>query len=529
MANKTDIMRLLAKGVGQSDVALRLRCSKTTVSKCAQILKERDFNAAALTELDEASIRQSYFARPERVPDEEYVTPDFESICKRIESNRKLTLKEVWIQYSSNEPCGKKLYSYSQFCRLLREWGKKTSTTTRMRFVAGQVAYIDWAGDTGFTTSRTTGRKQKVYLFVVCLPYSDIIYAEGFYSLAQEQWLEGHMNAFEYYGGVPNVLVPDNCSTAVDRTPTFVTVINQTYFDFADFYGTAVDPARVGRPRDKNLVESAVNLVEQWIIASLAEDTFYTLEEYNAEVRRKIDWLNDRDFQQKDGSRRSVFEDEERECLNPLPASRFEISHWTKATLAPDCHIRVDYMRYSAPYQLVGKRLDVRLTSSVVDIIDDGVVVASHRRKYGKKGQFSTEPTHMASTWGALDNPWNPKRFERWADNVGPNAREAIDRILASRTIIEQAFVPCQNVLGLAKTYGRVLLEQGCLAVVSSGPAAPTYTAVKNAIISIKRDGAAANSPVKLDSPKPDKLGPGGRTRGAEHYRHSDKGGDGSC
>jgi transposase len=488
-----------------------------------------ELNAEALAELDETNIRQSYFARPERVHDEEYVMPDFESVCKRIELNRKLTLREIWIHYSSSEPAGKKLYSYSQFCRLLREWGKKTSTTTKMRFVAGQAAYIDWAGTTGFTTSRLTGRKQKVYLFVMCLPYSDIIYAEGFYSLAQEQWLEGHMNAFEYLGGVPSVLVPDNCATAVDRTPAFFTAINQTYFDFADHYATAIDPARVGRPRDKNLVESAVNLVEMWIIASLAEDTFYTLEEYNAEVRRKVDWLNDRDFQQKDGSRRSVFEDEERECLGPLPSHRFEISHWTKATLAPDCHVRVDYMRYSAPYKLVGKRLDVRLTSSVVDIIDDGIIVASHRRLFGKKGQYSTDTAHMSSTWGTLDNPWNPERFERWADNIGPATRETVDRILASRTIVEQTFVSCQNVLGLAKSYGRVLLEQGCDTIVSRGPTIPTYTAVKNAIISIKRDGAAATSPIHLTVPKPDKLGPGGRTRGAEYYRHSGKGRDGSC
>jgi transposase len=528
MANKTDIMQLLAKGVSQGDIAVRLKCSKTTVSKCARLMREQRLDADALAGLDEASVRQGYFARPERTSDE-YVMPDFESVCKRIESNRKLTLKEIWIHYSSNDPCGKKLYSYSQFCRLLREWGRKASTTTRMRFVAGQVAFIDWAGDTGCAVSRTTGRRQKVYLFVVCLPYSAIIYAEGFYSLAQEQWLEGHMNAFEYFGGVPSVLVPDNCSTATDRTPTFVTVINQTYFDFADHYGSAVDPARVGRPRDKGLVESACNLVEQWVIASLAEDTFYTLEDYNAEVRRKTDWLNERPFQQKDGSRRSVFEDEERECLGLLPTSRFEISHWAKAKLAPDCHVRVDYMRYSAPYKLVGKRLDVRLTSSVVDIIDDGVTVASHRRLYGKKGQYATDAAHMASTWNTLDNPWNPERFMRWADNVGSATRGAIDRVLTSRVIVEQAFVPCQNILGLAKPYGRALLGQGCKEVVSDGLALPTYTAVKNAIIRIRRDGAAQSPPVDIGKTKPDRLGPGGRTRGAEHYRHEGDRGGASC
>ncbi len=530
MANKTDIMRLLAKGVSQNEVARRLHCSKTTISRCAKVIREQGLDAKVLTELDEANIRQDYFARPKHLSADEYVIPDFEAVCKRIESNRKLTLKEVWYQYSSNDPVGKMIYSYSQFCKLMREWGKKTSTTSKMRFIPGQATYIDWAGDTGFTLNRTTGRKQKVYLFVACLPYSDLIYAEGFYGLAQEQWLAGHMDAFEYFGGVTNVLVPDNCSTAIDRTPTFFTKINQTYYDFADYYGTAVDPARVGRPRDKNLVESACDLVEKWVIASLNEDVLYTLEEYNAEVRHKIDWLNDRDFQQRDGSRRSIFEEEERECLGPLPPSRYEIFHWGAVMVSPDSHVQVEYQRYSVPHANVGKRLQTRMTSRTVDIIDDGIVVASHDRMYGKKGQYSTVASHMPSSWGIVDNPWNPERFRRWADNVGPATREVIDRILASRTIVEQTFVPCQNVLGLAKTYGRKLLEQGSERVCGrGGPAVPSYTAVKDALMSIRRDGAAGSS-IKVDEPKPDKLKAAGRTRGAEHYRHGDaEDGDARC
>lgn len=525
MASKTDIMRLLAKGVSQNDVAKRLRCSKTTVSECARVMKENGMDAQTLTELDEASIRQGFFRRLERKPDDEYIEADYESVCRRLESNRKLTLKEIWFQYSSCDTQGRKIYSYSQFCKRFRSWAKSADVTGRMRYVPGQVVFLDWAGDSGVVINRLNGRRQKVYLFVACLPYSAMIYAEGFFGLAQEQWLQGHMNAFEYFSGVPSVLVPDNCSTATDRTPAFVTKINQAYFDFADHCATAVNPARVGRPRDKNMVESAVDLVEKWIIASLNEDTFFSLEEYNEEVLRRVDWLNDRPFQQKDGSRRSVFETEEREALSALPDNRFELVKWSKATLAPNSHVKVEYMFYSAPYRYVGKRLDIRKSASRIDILADDMVIASHKRIYGKKGQYSTDREHMPSTWGLIDNPWTTGRFLKWAGGIGPSTKEAISRVLGSRNIVEQAFVPCQNILGLAKRYGRKQVEASCKQLCEDPYTLPTYTAVKELCIKDRRK-QSEQSKVKVQDLAGDRLKNKGRTRGAEHYRINSKDGE---
>jgi len=518
MANKTDIMRLLAKGVSQNDICRQLHCGKSTVSACARIIADYALDAEALTELDEASVREGFFAAAPRKSSDDYLEPDFKSVCKRLEVNRKLTLKEIWFQYSSLDPGGKRIYSYSQFCKKFRGWAKGASVTSKMRYVPGQVIFIDWAGDTGTITNRTSGRTQKVYLFVACLPYSALLYAEGFLSTAQEQWLAGHMNALEYIGGVPAVLVPDNCATAVDRSPTFVTQINQTYFDFADHYGCGINPARVGRPRDKNMVESGVDLVEKWIIASLNEDRFYSLEEYNAEVRRKINWLNARPFQQKDGSRTAVFKEEEQETLSRLPDTRFELVKWIAATVAPNSHVKVDYMFYSVPHAYLGRRLDVRKTATKIDVIADGVIVASHARLFGRKAQYSTDAEHMPSGYGAVENPWNPERFIRWAEGIGPSTKEAIERVLASRAIVQQAYVPCQNILGLAKTYGRAQLEVACKRICATSPTPPTYSAIKEECVRRRRRQEASKVTIP-DEGGTDRLGDRGRTRGAEHYR----------
>jgi hypothetical protein len=387
-----------------------------------------------------------------------------------------------------------------------------------MRYIPGQVGFYGWAGLTGQTINRLNGRKQKVYMFVACLPYSALIYAQGFYGFSQDQWLSGHIASFEYFEGVPRVLVPDRCATATDRTPAFITKINQTYFDFADHYGCAVNPARSGRPRDKSMVESAINLVEQWVIASLNEEVFYSLEEYNAEVMRKVDWLNNRDFQQKDGSRRSVFEEEEKEALGALPLMRYEMVKWGQATVAPNSHVKVDYRFYSVPYTFVGDRLDIRMTSMRIDVLSAGIVVATHERQYGKKGHYETDEKHMPSTWGILDNPWSPDRFIRWAEGIGPATKNVVVCVLASRVIVEQAFVPCQNILGLAKTYGKKQLEQACAKVCEQAPIVPTYTHIKDTIVSMRKQ-VNEQTPMQLNELGKDKIKEKGRTRGADHYR----------
>ena len=118
------------------------------------------------------------------------------------------------------------------------------------------------------------------------------------------------------------MLVPDNAATATDRSSACVTLVNDEYRRFAEHYGAAVVPARVRRPRDKAVAESTVDLVEKWIIAPSDETTFYTLEEFNGFCLERARWPNARPFSAKEGSRDSVYEDEERACMQPLPSER---------------------------------------------------------------------------------------------------------------------------------------------------------------------------------------------------------------
>ncbi|WP_455135985.1 Mu transposase domain-containing protein [Thermophilibacter sp.] len=214
--------------------------------------------------------------------------------------------------------------------------------------------------------------------------------------------------------------------------------------------------------------------------------------------------------------------------MQPLPAERYEMCEWRSCKVAPDYHVTVDYMRYSVPFGLIGTQVDVRLTDTAVTVMSGGEAVAEHRRLRGRKGQYSTLVEHMPPAHAAMDSPWSPERFSSWAHRIGAETGAVVDRLLASRPVVEQAFVPARNILGLSKAYSPGLLERACARSNALG-AVPSYTALKNAILAIRATDAGARAsgrPSGADGGPVDRAKSAGRLRDADAYR---RGGDREC
>ena len=523
--NKKILMMLAKGGASQSDIAAALHVSKRDVSTGAKAIREYGLTFDAVSQMDADVVDDLFFPKEEREPNDAYLQQDMAPLVERKKKNRKLPVKLFWIEYCERAEAEKKLaYSYQMFARLFADEAERMDATRRFVHEAGAKCYIDWAGDTAFLTDKLLGTKTKAYVLVVTLPFSGKFWAEGFCDMKQKSWQDGQMHAFEEFGGVPRMWVPDNAATATDRTNVpRVTLVNKEYERFADHYGAAVVPARVRKPRDKSVAESAVNLVEQWIVGPANEMTFYTLDEFNEFCSEKVAWLNFRRFSAKDGSRDSVFEEEERMHLMPLPAERYEMCEWRSAKVSPDYHVTVDYMHYSVDHSLIGEQVDVKLTSSSVSVMHGGAIVAEHPRLHGRKGQYSTNVEHMPESHAALDNPWSPGRFASWARRIGPETEAAIGRVMGSRPIVEQSFVSCRNILGLSKTYTPALLERAC-GKMNAASALPSYTGLKNAILATRAADAEARAngkPVPQATPGGlvDRAKSAGRLRGADAYK----------
>jgi len=193
-----------------------------------------------------------------------------------------------------------------------------------------------------------------------------------------------HCNAFEYFRGVPEIVVPDNLRSGVTKVCRYDPDINATYLEMATHYGTVIIPARPRKPRDKAKGEAAVQVVERHVMAPLRNRTFLGLREARLACLERLEALNARPFQKLEGSRRSLYETIDKPALKPLPPHRYEMGEWTKVRVNIDYHVEARHNFYSVPYQLVRQEVDVRLTSRTIEILHRGRRVASHVRQFGK-------------------------------------------------------------------------------------------------------------------------------------------------
>lgn len=529
MAKMKKVLLMLLRGGGsQDDVAAALHVSKRDVSSAAKAIKEHGLTYDEVSGMDPSAVDDTFFPKEARgrKKNTAYLQPDMRAYVERKKRCRKLVVKQFWQEYcSSAAECEKLAYSYQSFCEQFSDEAEKLGATQHFKHAPGEKAYVDWAGDAAKLTDKITGKATKVHVLVVSLPFSGRFWARGFADMRQQSWLEGHMSAFEEFGGVPRMLVPDNCATATDRGSLYETLLNKDYERFAEHYGCAVVPARVRKPRDKSTAEGTVDLVEKWVIAPSSEMRFYTLDEFNEFCAQRVGWLNSRPFSAKEGSRSSLFDEEEAGQLMPLPAERYEMCRWCYPKVSPDYHVTIDYMHYSVPHSLIGRTLEAKVTASKVIVYDNGEPVCEHVRLTGRKGQYDTFDEHMPANHRDAGSPWSDERFLSWAAKIGPETELAIARVLDSRKIVEQAFVPCRNILGLSKRYTPQLLEAAC-AQVNALCAVASYTGVKNAILSIKaqRDsaraaGACAAAAAEGPAQIVDRAAHAGRLRGADAYR----------
>jgi hypothetical protein len=316
---------------------------------------------------------------------------------------------------------------------------------------------------------------------------------------------------YRFFGGVTRILVPDNLKTGVEKPSWYTPVINKTYHELVEHYDTAVIPARVRKPKDKPNAEGTVGNISTWIIAALRHQKFFSLQELNKAIKEKLESFNSKPFQKKGGSRYSVFLEEEKPFLMPLPATPYELAVWKIATVQFNYHISVDKMHYSVPYEYIKHKVDVRVTRNVIEVFYNNHRICSHPRLYGRPGQYSTNEAHMPEDHQSYIK-WNADRFISWAQKIGPNTTITVKSILSSQKVEQQGYRSCLALLKLADKYSVLRLEAACKRALSYTPK-PSLKSVKT-ILSTGQDKVTDEQPTKMSIDSAQY----GFTRGADYY-----------
>jgi len=435
--------------------------------------------------------------------------PDYDYVHKEL-VRPGVTQQLLWEEYCANcRQSNEVPYSLSQFKARYREFASIRMATMRINRKPGEIMEVDWAGQTAEIIDSDTGKIIVAYLFVAALPYSGYAYCEAFTDMKTPSWIAGHTNAYEFFGGATRMLVPDNLKTGVIKNSNAELILNKTYQEMAEHYDTAILPTRVRSPKDKPTVEGVVGIVSTCILAAVRNEKFFSLRELNVAIKERLTAFNTKTFQKKDGSRFTLFS-EERQFLLPLPFERYEVSEWRTATVQYNYHISVDLMNYSVPFAYIKKRVDIRLTRSIVEIYFEGGRLCSHQRLYGRSGQYSTTTEHMPPNHQEYVK-WNGNRFKNWAKDIGIHTETVINAMLSAYRMEQQAYKGCMALLKLSDEYSKTRLEAACEKALSYTPR-PGYKQILS-ILKLGQDRLSSQNPI------PPKQSEFSFVRGSNYYK----------
>lgn len=453
-------------------------------------------------ELDDVQLEGRLFpplgANVDRKPE-----PDWAYIHQEMK-RKGATLQALHEEFLKEQPNG---IGRSLFCERYREWVRGLKSYLRQPHVAGERAFVDYAGPTVGIPNPETGEIRKAQIFVGILGASNYTYAEAHWSQQLPDWIAAHTRMFEFFGGVPQVIVCDNLKSAVIKASRTEPVIHPVYQHLADHYSTLVLPARPRSPKDKAKVENAVLIVERWILFRLRKRVFTSLAELSTAIQELLVDLNNRRFQKLPGSRRSHFEEIDRPALMPLPTEPFEYTEFRKVTVGLDGRFEVDGRVYSAPYTLCRKAVELRITANLIEVLHRGRRVASHERTTGTDPVI--DPLHLKPA-DRYFGTWTADRELAWATTIGPNTLAFMKGLLAAIRLKEQGYRSATALKRIEKEFGAERLEAACARALDIG--ASSLSSVR----SILNTGLDRQQPPEAEFQEADFHHP--NVRGSDYY-----------
>lgn len=430
--------------------------------------------------------------------------PDGEAIHRELKK-KGVTLRLLWREYRDEHPEG---LGYSMFCNHYQRYAKMIPPVMRQVHKAGEKTFVDYAGMKMPWINAVTGEVMEAEIFVGCLGASQFIFAEATATQQLPDWCQSHIHMFEYFGGVSEIIVPDNLKSGVTKAHRYDPDINVNYQHLCEHYGIAIVPARAAAPKDKAKVESAVSIVERQILAPLRHVTFTSIGEINAAIAKHLSALNNQYFQKMKTSRRELFEQLDKPALKPLPPSRYQYAEWIKAKIHVDYHFVFNHHFYSVPYQYVRHAVDIRATAKTVECYCRNQRIAIHARNNKRYG-YTTLKEHMPHAHQEQAK-FSLLYIYQWAKRIGTQTTQFIDHMLASRSFPQQAYRACYGLLRLGNRYGEDRLEKACQKALAIG--ATRYQQVES-MLKNKLEEVPIHQTKATNLPYHDNI------RGADYYK----------
>ncbi len=457
MRNIREILRLHFEAkLSLRQISASTKCSVGGVQKLLAKTNKLKLTWPLPDDMDDSQLAGLFYPKAELGTSKRFQIPDWKNIRKEL-TRPGVTKLLLWEEYTQQYP--NRCCSYSQFCDRYQHWLKKQKRSMRQLHKAGEKLFVDYAGQTMPIVCKATGEVAFAQIFVAVLGASNYTYAEATWSQSLPDWIGSHVRAFEFIGGVPKIVVPDNLKAGVSKACRYDPDVNPSYQQLAEHYSTAIIPARPYKPKDKAKAEVGVQIIERWILARLRHHTFFSLAELNHCIGELLTEVNNKPFKQLKGCRQQWFESLDKPMLAPLPKHAYQYVDIKTVKVNIDYHIQYDDHLYSVPHHLVGEKLELHGKEHLVELYFHNKRVTSHVRKYHPG--MTTLPEHMPNRH-AKHLEWTPGRLMNWAKDIGSEVLLWVKALLEQKQHPEQAYRVCLGLLNLTRSYSNNRLDNAC-------------------------------------------------------------------
>ena len=287
-------------------------------------------------------------------PQTSKVMPDYIHIHQEMKKKRKtkVTLALLHEEYKEANP--NNYYGATQFREYYARFVNQINPSMKQIHLSGEKVFVDYSGLTIPIIDQRTGEISKAQIFVAVLGASGYTYVHATYSQKQRYFILSHTLAYDFFGGTPLIVVPDNLKSAVIKNNKDGIVINESYAALASHYNMAVSPARPYKPKDKSKAEQGVQGIQRWILASLRHQTFFSVDALNDAISLLLDRYNNKFVKRFKKSRTQMFDELDKPFLQPLPKERYVYREFKEATVTNSYHIFLEGAEYSVPFKYLG-------------------------------------------------------------------------------------------------------------------------------------------------------------------------------
>jgi transposase len=463
-----EIIRLLEGNINERQIARAVQKSRTAVRRVKERMFISQITWEQIRNITDDELKELIYpsGNNKELSKADILKQHLPEYLKKLNKKHENKL-HLWEEYKKLYPDG---LQYSQFCHYLLQHIRTNDVSLPLHHEYGDMLFVDFAGDCLLYNDGFSGKQVEAQVFIAVLPASQYTFAVCTTDQKMENWITSNEKALQYFGGVPNAIVPDCCKTAVTKAHMFESTKNPQYVQFSEHYDTVIFPARPVHPKDKALVENTVNNIYRYIYPRINERTYYSLEELNERLGELLEKYNNRIMRAYDCSRKELFDTYEKRQLKSLPEYQYEYkNHQSPRSTSYGMYIyfKEDKHYYSIPTKFRKEKCSIFYNNRQIEICCNNKRIASHNREKGKN-QFTTNKNHLPERYRQYLK-WTPERLTNWSKSIGKYTFQVITSILKKAKFPPEGVRSSLYIMSLSSRYSAHRLERACERALSFG------------------------------------------------------------